>query len=198
MEYKDPMVAIGKIHKRHKDRLDNLSFTTLVNGHQVYYYTERGIMEITRWSNSKKANQFMDWVWDIVEAYRNNTLSSQTMDMKPITDILTSLTNTQAAITQTLNLLSKKITTLEESSKPKRKYSYWSTKMFPKYTDLMDCLGYKTNSELYKYLFKEFNDMYPDYNLSQIVDDYCYENKIYNCYTLEAVEHDKVVRKLFG
>lgn len=75
LEYKDPMVVIGKIHKRHKDRLDNLSFTTLVNGRQVYYYTERGIMEITRWSNSKKANQFMDWVWDIIEAYRNNTLS---------------------------------------------------------------------------------------------------------------------------
>lgn len=60
LEYKDPMVAIGKIHKRHKDRLDNLSFTTLVNGHQVYYYTKRGIMEICRWSNSKKSNQFMD------------------------------------------------------------------------------------------------------------------------------------------
>ena len=60
LEYKDPMVAIGKIHKRHKDRLDNLSFATLVNGYQVYYYTERGIMEIYRWSNSKKANQFMD------------------------------------------------------------------------------------------------------------------------------------------
>lgn len=44
LEYKDPMVAIGKIHKRHKDRLDNLSFTTLVNGYQVYYYTKRGIM----------------------------------------------------------------------------------------------------------------------------------------------------------
>lgn len=65
LEYSDPMVAIGKIHKRHKDRLDNLSFTILVNGHETYYYTDKGVMEICRWSKSDKANQFMDWVWDM-------------------------------------------------------------------------------------------------------------------------------------
>ncbi|KSV57776.1 hypothetical protein [Acetivibrio ethanolgignens] len=31
LEYSDPMVAIGKIHNRHKNRLDNFSFTILVN-----------------------------------------------------------------------------------------------------------------------------------------------------------------------
>lgn len=197
LEYKDPMVAIGKIHKRHKDRFDNLSFTTLVNGHQVYYYTERGIMEICRWSNSKKANQFMDWAWDIIESYRNNTLSSQNIDMKAFTDILTSLSNTQAAIAQTLNLLNEKINNIEEQPKPKRKYSYWTSKMFPKYEELMDYLGYESNGELYKYLYKEFNDMYPDYDLRQVADDYCYENKLETCFTLDAIEHDKTIRKLF-
>ena len=48
LEYSDPMVAIGKIHNRHKDRLDNFSFTILVNGHEIYYYTEKGVMEICR------------------------------------------------------------------------------------------------------------------------------------------------------
>lgn len=85
LEYKDPMNAIYKIHKRHEDRLDNLSICLSDGlGHQVYYYTERGIMEICRWSNSKKANQFMDWTWDIIESYRNNTLSLQNIDMKRI------------------------------------------------------------------------------------------------------------------
>ena len=198
LEYKDPMVAIGKIHKRHKDRLDNLSFTTLVNGYQVYYYTERGIMEIYRWSNSKKANQFMDWAWNIIESYRNNTLSSQNnIDMKAFTDILTSLSNTQAAMTQTLNLLNEKINNTEEQPRQKRKYSYWTSKMFPKYEELMDYLGYESNGELYKYLYKEFNDMYPDYDLRQVADDYCYENKLETCFTLDAIEHDKTIRKLF-
>ena len=197
LEYKDPMVAIGKIHKRHKDRLDNLSFTTLVNGHKVYYYTEREIMEICRWSNSKKANQFMDWAWDIIESYRNNTISSQNIDMKAFTDILTSLSNTQAAMTQTLNLLNEKINNTEEQPRQKRKYSYWTSKMFPKYEELMDYLGYESNGELYKYLYKEFNDMYPDYDLRQVADDYCYENKLETCFTLDAIEHDKTIRKLF-
>lgn len=44
LEYKDPMNAIYKIHKRHEDRLDNLSICLSDGlGHQVYYYTERGL-----------------------------------------------------------------------------------------------------------------------------------------------------------
>lgn len=33
--------------------------------------------------------------------------------------------------------------------------------------------------------------------LNQIRNDYCYENKLENCWTLDAVEHDKEVRFLF-
>lgn len=75
LEYSDPMVAIGKIHNRHSERLDKFSFTNLVNGHQIYYYTEKGVMEICRWSKSKRANEFMDWTWDIIEKYRHNELT---------------------------------------------------------------------------------------------------------------------------
>ena len=39
--------------------------------------------------------------------------------------------------------------------------------------------------------------MYPDIELNQIVEDFCYENKIDSCYTMDAIEHDKVVRPLF-
>lgn len=73
----------------------------------------------------KLANDFMDWVWDIIEAYRSNTFLSQQVDLKQFTDILVSLTNTQAAMIQTLNLLNEKIANLEEKSKPKRKYQRW-------------------------------------------------------------------------
>ena len=30
-----------------------------------------------------------------------------------------------------------------------------------------------------------------------MVDDYCYENKLESCFTLDAIEHDKEVRILF-
>lgn len=202
LEYSNPQKAIDNIHSKHKDRLDELSVTTKLRAtdgkeYMTTLYTQRGVMEICRWSRQSKANQFMDWVWDIIESYRNNTLPSQNIDMKAFTDILTSLSNTQAAMTQTLNLLNEKISNIEEQSRPKRKYSYWTSKMFPKYEELMDYLGYESNKELYKYLYKEFNDIYPDYDLRQVADDYCYENKLETCFTLDAIEHDKTIRKLF-
>lgn len=209
LEYKDPSKAIRKIHLKHKDRLEPLCLRLKLDNNQNganlskseeqerVYYTQRGIMELCRWSRQPKADNFMDWAWDIIESYRNNTLSSQNIDMKAFTDILTSLSNTQAAMAQALKLLNEKISNIEEQSKPKKKYSYWASKMFPKYEELMDYLGYESNGELYKYLYKEFNDMYPDYDLRQVADDYCYENKLETCFTLDAIEHDKTVRKLF-
>jgi len=55
------------------------------------YYTERGIMEICRWSRQPKANLFMDWVWDVIEAYRHNELTPQ-INITPLTDAITTLT----------------------------------------------------------------------------------------------------------
>lgn len=68
LEYTDPMVAIGKIHDRHKNRLDKFSFTKLVNGRQTYYYSRKGIMEICRWSQQPGADAFMDFVWEVMDS----------------------------------------------------------------------------------------------------------------------------------
>lgn len=104
----------------------------------------------------------------------------------------------QYAISEITNLNNHLNSIEQQISKtiPKRKYSYWTTKMFPKYQALADYLqiSYK---ELYKLLFKELQDTYPEIDLNQLVDDFCYENKLESCYTLDAIEHDKEVRKLF-
>ena len=100
LEYTDPIDAIYRIHNRHQDRLDNLSVCLSDGlGHDVYYYSERGIMEICRWSNKPKANEFMDWTWAIIEKYRHNKL---TPDLSQITSTLTAITNTLTALTQTM------------------------------------------------------------------------------------------------
>ena len=90
LEYANPIKAIQSIHNKHKDRLDSLSIRiksetfdtpqTEVGRNknlmtERVYYTERGIMEICRWSRQPKANEFMDWVWDIVENYRRDESS---------------------------------------------------------------------------------------------------------------------------
>ena len=198
LEYADPMVAIGKIHNRHSERLDKFSFTNLVNGHQIYYYTEKGVMEICRWSKSKRANEFMDWTWDIIEKYRHNEL---TPDLFQITSTLTSITNTLTTLTQTMTSMQQEINAIKDpqSVQPKlskKKWSYWSTKMFPKYQLLIDYfqISYK---ELYKNLYNEMKNTYPDIDLNQEIDDYCYENHLESCYTLDVIEHNKILRKLF-
>lgn len=78
----------------------------------------------------------------------------------------------------------------------KKKFSYWSTKMFPKYQLLTDYFNI-SNRELYKELFRELQNTYPDIDLNQIIDDYCYENNIETCFTLDAIEHNKTIRTLY-
>lgn len=104
----------------------------------------------------------------------------------------------QYTISEITNLNNRLDSIEQQISKPvpKRKYSYWTTKMFPKYQTLADYLQI-TYKELYKLLFKELQDTYPEIDLNQLVDDFCYENKLESCYTMDAIEHDKEVRKLF-
>lgn len=102
-----------------------------------------------------------------------------------------------------LDSMDRRLSKLEEcqtqvqKSLPKKRFSYWSSKMFPKYQLLMDHFGIDKNKDLYKQLYREFHNTYPDIEINQIVDDYCYENKLDSCFTLDAIEHDKTVRKLF-
>ena len=214
LEYSNPIKAIQNIHSKHKDRLDNLCIRIKSDTFDIpqsdgsrknnliterVYYTERGIMEICRWSRQAKANLFMDWVWDIIEKYRHNELQP---DMKSLTDTLSSITQTLTTLTQTMTTMNQEINEIKQQSItqpkqiPKKNFSYWSTKMFPKYQLLTDYFNI-SNRELYKELYREFTNTYPDIDLNQIVDDYCYENKLETCFTLDAIEHNRTVRQLY-
>lgn len=76
LEYKNPMIAIAKIHDRHVDRLNQFSvLTKLDNTHDgksydSYLYNSKGVYEICRWSRQPKADAFMDWVWNVLESIR--------------------------------------------------------------------------------------------------------------------------------
>lgn len=148
------------------------------------YYTQRGIMELCRWSRQPKANLFMDWVWDIVEKYRNNELISMNHLLSEVSELTDKVSSLQQDITDMKTQL------------PKKRYSYWSGKMYPKYQLLADYFG-ATYKELYRNLFEELKAIYPDIDLNQVIDGYCYENKIDSCYTLEAIEHNIPVRQRF-
>ena len=104
-------------------------------------------------------------------------------------------------IDSVFNSLESRIATLEDNNTtqkalPKKRYTYWSSKMFTKYQALADYfeISYK---ELYKNLYRELENRYPDIEVNQIVDDYCYETHLETCYPLDAIEHNRRVRILF-
>ena len=119
------------------------------------------------------------------------------INMQPITETLNTITNTLTTLIQTIASMQQEINFLKKPQQlPKKKWSYWSTKMFPKYQLLTDYfqISYK---ELYKNLYNEMKNTYPDIDLNQEIDDYCYENYLESCYTLDVIEHNKTLRKLF-
>ena len=70
--YANPRIAISNIHDRHKERMDKFSTVfklSTVDGkaRDVTLYSRKGIMEICRRSNQPKANDFIDWVWDVMD-----------------------------------------------------------------------------------------------------------------------------------
>ena len=113
-----------------------------------------------------------------------------------------SVNNLVQKIDSKFDSLESRVSTLENNvTTPKvlpkkQRFTYWSSKMFPKYQALAEYFEIQLK-DLYKNLYREFQNMYPDIELNQIVDDYCYENKLETCYTLDAIEHDKTVRVLF-
>lgn len=199
LEYSHPDIALGKIHSRHKKRLDQFSvLTKLVSTdskeYDTYLYTQKGVMEICRWSNKPKANQFMDWCWGVIEKYRNNhgfTDQNSQLFMNAIT-----------TLTSAITIMQQDISTIKEQQLnaqkqiPKESFSRWTSKMFPKYQLLMDY--FDTNrKELYHNLFLEFQNLYPDIDPAQMQDDYCFENKLDSFYTMDVIEHNKELRILF-
>lgn len=43
----------------------------------------------------------------------------------------------------------------------------------------------------------ELQNTYPDIDLNQTIDDYCYENKLKSAYTLDVIEHNLTLRKAY-
>lgn len=151
---------------------------------------------------ASKLELYQDKCADVLASVFIDHKTTDQITIQPILDTLNTFTKT---VNDTLLSLNERMSKLEESqeqvkkSLPKKRFSYWNSKMFPKYQLLMDYFEIPTgkNGILYKELYKEFHNTYPDIEINQIVDDYCYDNGFESCFTLDAIEHDKTIRKLF-
>ena len=150
---------------------------------------------------SKRLLTYQDKCADVLASVFIDHKTVSDMNMQSITEALNTITNTLTILTQTMTSIQQEINTIKETQSaqpklPKKKWSYWSTKMYPKYQLLTDYF-HITHKELYKNLYRELQNTYPDIDLNQEIDDYCYENHLKSCYTLDVIEHNKTLRKLF-
>src|SRR5690625_2582675 len=78
LNYKDPRRAISDIHSRNKERLDVFSGVSKLRTPQgiqeTYIYNEQGIYEIIRKSGQPKADEFYDWVYELLSKLRKGEL----------------------------------------------------------------------------------------------------------------------------
>ena len=201
LEYSDPDVALSKIHKKHKDRLDGLSVVTKLEStdgkeYNTTLYSERGIMEICRWSRQPKANIFMDWVWDIIEKYRHNELQP---NLQPLIDSLSILTQTITTIQQDINTLKE-----SQSAKklPEKKYSRWKTNTFNKLNTLLSYVNTHSEetlklSEIIHLVIQETEDTY-NIEINDYVEAYKSEfNLDTNPYAIDVINHYKDIKDMF-
>lgn len=158
-------------------------------------------MKQTQPELASKLELYQDKCADVLASVFIDRKTVSNINMQSITDALTSVTNTLTTLTQTIASMQQEINVIKGSQedKPKlskKKWSYWSTKMYPKYQLLTDYF-HITHKELYKNLYSELQNTYPDIDLNQEIDDYCYENKLESAYTLDVIEHNLTLRKLF-
>src|SRR5699024_4197021 len=109
LEYSEPRNAISKIHSRNKERLDKFSrsgqIDTPSGRQETIIYNEKGIYEIIRKSGQSKADDFYDWVYELLSKIRKGEL-----DVQPKSNL--------EILQMTVNELSsqdKRITNLEET-----------------------------------------------------------------------------------
>ena len=146
---------------------------------------------------SKRLLTYQDKCADVLASVFIDHKTASDINMQSITNALTSVANTLTTFTQTIASLQQEINEIKKShQKPKRKWSYWSSKMYPKYQLLTEYFQI-SNSELYKNLYIELQNMYPDIDLNKIIDDYWYKNNLDSAYTLDVIERDTTLRSLF-
>ena len=144
---------------------------------------------------TSKLELYQDTCADVLASVLDHKSVSD-INLQPLVDAITILSSSVMTMQQDIISIKQNQENIQKQI-PKKRFSFWATKMFPKYQLLMDYFAIAENKNLYKELYREFHNIYPDIELNQVVDDYCYENKLESCYTLDAIEHDKTVRVLF-
>ncbi len=97
--YEYPEIAIGKIHKRNKKRLDKFSTLTKmvkVEGDRTVtrdmrVYNFKGLLEICRYSQQPMANAVIDWLWEVADELRRTGMYILNSEIKRLSNEVSEL-----------------------------------------------------------------------------------------------------------
>lgn len=181
---------------------------------ETVYYTQRGLMEICRWSRQPKADLFMDWAWDIIESYKFNKTQDYVQLIKTnhdsLTQAITTLTNNMVAMQQDIQSIkamqtTEKSTDKDESLKkklPEKKYSRWKTRTFTKLNTLLSYVNKNSDENMtlpniIHLIIAETEDTY-SIEINDYVDAYKSEFSLdSNPYAIDVINHYKDIKDMF-
>ena len=231
--YGNPSEAIRQLHRQHKDRLDKFTIKIktpiLSQSHEAYfsdtgrengstktrsqnkhlmtetvYYSERGIIEICRWSNQPKANEFMDFVFDIYQNLKNgkyalvsrkefDTLVSQVNEINTKIKLLKEQNNKNTELAQKAY---SAISTFESGILvPDGQDSPWATEMGEKLHTLAEYMNISYD-ELVNKLIAELKPRC-GFNFYEYVGDYHRSHKGDRIWKLNVVARYDDLREAF-
>jgi len=138
LEYGNPSDAIKNIHLRNKERLDKFSVQVKLSGtdgkqYNTYLYSAKGVYEVCRFSKQPKANDFYDWVYDLLEGIRLGNIELKFTIPKTLSEAL-----------QLASDLSKQL----EDQKPKVEMydDFMNSNSLMNFKQVADTLGYGRNT----------------------------------------------------
>jgi len=197
LDYSNPRKAIEKLHLRHKERLDKYSIKVIDNKGNIpstqiewigsenlnkgisvtTFYSKKGIMEICRHSHKPKANNFIDFCWDVIEEYYSLNK-----------EYLARLDEVEERLNDMEDVQTKLL-----SNQKKGGWSKWMSKVMPIFNLMTDHFDISLG-ELYHNLFLELENIFPETHLNQLKEDYCIANNLVTCYTMEVIEAKEDLR----
>lgn len=210
LEYVNPSKAINKIHSRHKDRLDPLCLKITGSKHSIEkecdkssettYYSEKGVIEICRWSSMPKASHFMDWFCDTVKTYhaKTNTFQMNQEIFKYMQSMEDKINRLQSTISQMENtLLTQQAINNVIADKGKIDYfPQWKKKWDLKFRLIQEYFGITRKQVFYK-IYQVMERVQVGLDLNYEREKYCFEHQIEECYTINVVAYMPELRKLF-
>lgn len=112
LEYSNPQKAVDNLHERNKERLDQFSVTLKLRAtdgkqYNTRVYSAKGVYEICRWSRQPKADAFMDFVWNTLEAIRIGRFQTESLNSEQFQRIISVMERQQKFIDRLLGIVER-------------------------------------------------------------------------------------------